>query len=423
MLNLVFYTNNNNTQIYLNIYISMNTIVMKFGGTSVAGTEKLRNIADIVIKEVKNNKIIVVLSAMAGETNKLQSYLDDFQSQYSLESDLVLTSGEQVTIGLLSAELKNKGLKSIPLLGWQIPIITDDSHERAKILHIDKKRIEKFFKKNDVIVLAGFQGISLDGEITSLGRGGSDTTAVAIASSVGAERCDIYTDVDGVYTTDPNIDQNAKKISKMSYEEMLEMASTGSKVLHTRSVELAMKNNLTLQVLSSLTKETGTFIVDEKVLIEKEIVSGVSYSKNEAKVTISGILDKPGISAKIFSLMTENNINVDMIVQNISQDGISANITFTIRQKDFNLTKSVLEHSKNSLEYKSLSLDKNVAKISVIGMGMMSQTGVAEKMFKTLAKNKINILAISTSEIKISVLIHEKHANIAVKSLHHVYNL
>ena len=401
----------------------MNTIVMKFGGTSVAGTEKLRNIADIVIKEVKNNKIIVVLSAMAGETNKLQSFLDDFASQYSLESDLVLTSGEQVTIGLLSAELKNKGIKSIPLLGWQIPIITDVSHEKAKILHIDNKRIEKFFEKNDVIVLAGFQGISLDGEITSLGRGGSDTTAVAIASSVDAKRCDIYTDVDGVYTTDPNIDKNAKKISKMSYEEMLEMASTGSKVLHTRSVELAMKNNLVLQVLSSVTKETGTFIVDEKELIEKEIVSGVSYSKNEAKVTISGILDKPGISAKIFSLMTENNINVDMIVQNISQDGISANITFTISQKDFDLTKSVIEHNHNSLKYKSLSLDKNVAKISVIGMGMMSQAGVAEKMFKTLAKNEINILAISTSEIKISVLIEEKHTNIAVKSLHEAYNL
>ena len=401
----------------------MNTIVMKFGGTSVAGTEKIRNIADIVIKEVKNNKIIVVLSAMAGETNKLQSFLDDFASQYSLESDLVLTSGEQVTIGLLSAELKNRGVKSIPLLGWQIPIITDNSHEKAKILNIDNRRIEKFFEKNDVIVLAGFQGISLDGEITSLGRGGSDTTAVAIASSVDAKRCDIYTDVEGVYTTDPNIDQNAKKISKMSYEEMLEMASTGSKVLHTRSVELAMKNNLTLQVLSSLTKETGTFIVDEKELIEKEIVSGVSYSKNEAKVTISGILDKPGISAKIFSLMTENNINVDMIVQNISQDGISANITFTISQKDFDLTESVIEKNHNSLKYKSLSLDKNVAKISVIGMGMMSQAGVAEKMFKTLAKNEINILAISTSEIKISVLIEEKHTNIAVKSLHEAYNL
>jgi len=401
----------------------MNIIVMKFGGTSVAGIEKLKNIVNIVSEEVKKNKVIVVLSAMAGETNKLQGYLDHFKSQNSIESDLVLTSGEQVTIGLLSLALKNDGIKSIPLLGWQIPIITDNNHKKAKILNINNKRIHKYFKNNEVIVLAGFQGINLDGEITSLGRGGSDTTAVAIASSVGAERCDIYTDVDGVYTTDPNIDENAKKISKMSYEEMLEMASTGAKVLQTRSVELAMKNNLTLQVLSSLTKKTGTFIVDEKELIEKEIVSGVSYSKNEAKVTISGILDKPGISAKIFSLMTENNINVDMIVQNISQDGISANITFTINQNDFDVAKSVIENSNDTLEYKSLSLDKKVAKISVVGMGMMSQSGVAEKMFKTLAKNAINILAISTSEIKISVLIDEIHTNIAVKSLHEVYNL
>jgi len=401
----------------------MNIIVMKFGGTSVAGIEKLKNIVKFVSKEIKKNKVIVVLSAMAGETNKLQGYLDNFGSKNSIESDLVLTSGEQVTIGLLSAALKNSGINSIPLLGWQIPIITDDNYENAKILKIDVKRIHKYFEIYDVIVLAGFQGINLDGNITSLGRGGSDTSAVAIASSLNAKRCDIYTDVDGVYTTDPNIDKNAKKISKMSYEEMLEMASTGAKVLHTRSVELAMKNNLTLQVLSSLTKQSGTFIVDEKELIEKEIVSGVSYSKNEAKVTISGILDKPGISAKIFSLMTENNINVDMIVQNISQDGISANITFTINQKDFDITKSVLENSKNTLRYKSLSLDNKVAKISVVGMGMMSQSGVAEKMFKTLAKNKINILAISTSEIKISVLIDEKYTNIAVKSLHDAYNL
>ena len=396
---------------------------MKFGGTSVASNDKLKNIAEIVIKELKNHKIIVILSAMAGETNKLQSYLDEFGSKNSIESDLVLTSGEQVTIGLLSAALKNKGIKSIPLLGWQVPIITDDNYEKAKILKIDKKRIEKYFEENDVIVIAGFQGVNIKGKITSLGRGGSDTTAVAIASSIGAKRCDIYTDVDGVFTTDTNIEKNAKKISKLSYEEMLEMSSTGAKVLHTRSVEHAMKNNLTLQVLSSLTKNKGTFIVDEEELIEKEIVSGVSYSKNEAKVTISGILDKPGISAKIFGLMTENNINVDMIVQNISQDGISANITFTINQKDHDLTKTVIENSKKILEYKSLLLDKNVAKISVIGMGMMSQTGVAEKMFKTLAKNAINILAISTSEIKISVLIDEKHTNIAVKSLHEVYNL
>ena len=401
----------------------MKTIIMKFGGTSVTGIQKLKNIANIVSAEVKSHKVIVVLSAMAGETNKLQSYLDELGDQNSIESDLVLTSGEQVTIGLLSSHLKAQGIKSIPLLGWQIPIITDDNHEKAKILKIDKKRIETYFENYDVIVLAGFQGINTEGNITSLGRGGSDTTAVAIASAIKAERCDIYTDVDGVYTTDPNIEKKAKKISKMSYEEMLEMASTGAKVLHTRSVELAMKNNLTLQVLSSLTKKTGTFIVDEKELIEKEIVSGVSYSDKEAKVTISGILDKPGISAQIFSLMTENNINVDMIVQNISQDGISANITFTINQKDYYLTKSVLEKSNNILNYKSLTLDKNVAKVSVIGMGMMSQSGVAEKMFKTLAKNAINILAISTSEIKISVLIDVKHTNIAVKSLHEVYNL
>ena len=401
----------------------MQTIVMKFGGTSVASIEKLKNIAKIVSAEIDNNKVIVVLSAMAGETNKLQSYLDELGEENSIESDLVLTSGEQVTIGLLSSYFKAQGFKSIPLLGWQIPIITDDNHEKAKILKIDKQRISSYFENYDVIVLAGFQGISIKGNITSLGRGGSDTTAVAIASAIDAKRCDIFTDVDGVYTTDPNIEKKAKKISKMSYEEMLEMASTGAKVLHTRSVELAMKNNLTLQVLSSLTNKTGTFIVDEKELIEKEIVSGVSYSKDEAKVTISGILDKPGISAQIFSLMTENNINVDMIVQNISQDGISANITFTINQKDYDLTKSVLENTNNLLNYKSLTLDRDVSKISVIGMGMMSQSGVAEKMFKTLAKNSINILTISTSEIKISVLIEEKHTNIAVKSLHEVYNL
>jgi len=396
---------------------------MKFGGTSVAGTEKLKNIVNFVSQEVKTFKVVVVLSAMAGETNKLQDYLNDLDVPNSIESDLVLTSGEQVTVGLLSAALKNVGIKAIPLLGWQIPIITDNNYGKAKVLKIDKARIDKYFIEKDVIVLAGFQGINLNGHITSLGRGGSDTTAVAIASAIDAERCDIYTDVEGVYTTDPNIDSNAKKISKVSYEEMLEMSSTGAKVLHTRSVELAMKNNLTLQVLSSSTNETGTFIVDEEELIEKEIVSGVSYSKNESKVTISGILDKPGISAQIFSLMNKNNINVDMIVQNISQDGISANITFTVNNKDHDLTISVLEKNKNLLNYKSISSDINVSKISVIGMGMMSQSGVAEKMFKTLAEKGINILAISTSEIKISVLIDEKYTNIAVKSLHEVYNL
>ena len=401
----------------------MNLIVMKFGGTSVGNIDKINNVAKIVEKESKSNKIIVVLSAMAGVTNKLQNYLESIGSESSPENDLVLTSGEQVSVGLLSAILKKKGVLSIPLLGWQIPIITDKYYEKAKILNIDKKAIDLHFKKVDVIVLAGFQGINTNGFITSLGRGGSDTTAVAIAAATSAERCDIYTDVEGIYSTDPNIEPNAKKIPKVSYEEMLEMSSMGAKVLQTRSVELAMKNNLTLQVLSSLTNNEGTYIVDEKQLIEKEIVSGVSYSKNEAKITISGIFDKPGISAKIFGIMGENNINVDMIVQNISQDGVFANITFTVPVKDLDFAKNLLVKSSNLLNFKSISADNNVAKVSVIGMGMMSQSGVAEKMFKTLAQNSINILAISTSEIKISVLINKKFTELAVKSLHEVYNL
>ena len=401
----------------------MNIIVMKFGGTSLGTVEKIRNVGKIVENESKNNKIIVVLSAMAGVTNQLQNYIDEIDSEPSAENDLILTSGEQVSVGLLSAILKKKGIRSKPLLGWQVPIITDQFHEKSKILNIKNETIFLNFKDFDVLVLAGFQGININGSISSLGRGGSDTTAVAIASSVKAQRCDIYTDVEGVYTADPNIVPDSKKISKVSFEEMLEMSSTGAKVLQTRSVELAMKNNLTLQVLSSFGNKEGTYIVDEKKLIEKEIVSGVSYSNNESKITISGIPDKPGISAKIFGIMAENNINVDMIVQNISQDGIFANITFTVPSKDLELANRLLKENSNNLNFKSITLNKNVAKVSVIGMGMMSQSGVAEKMFKTLADNSINILAISTSEIKISVLIDMKFTKIAVKSLHEVYNL
>ncbi len=396
---------------------------MKFGGTSVADLNKINNVANIVQKKVKRNKLIVVLSAMAGETNKLQKYIDQINSDEKIENDLIITSGENVTIGILSAVLKKKKIKSIPLLGWQIPIITDSNYQKAKILNIDRKRINKFLKKYDVIVLAGFQGIDIHGHITSLGRGGSDTTAVAIASAVKADRCDIYTDVDGVYRTDPNIVAKSKKIKKLAYEEMLEMSSMGAKVLHTRSVELAMKNNLILQVLSSLTKKPGSLILDEKKLIEKEIVSGVSYSKNESMMTISGIPDKPGISARIFGLLANKNINVDMIVQNISQDGLSANITFTVPNSEIKNAKSVLKHNLQKINYTSLKTNENVSKISVVGMGMMSQSGVAQKMFKTLANNSINILAISTSEIKVSVLIEEKYTNIAVKSLHDAYKL
>ena len=401
----------------------MKLVVMKFGGTSVGSIDKINNVANIVEKQLNNKKLIVVLSAMSGVTNKMQEYIDEIESNEIIENDLILTSGEAVSVGLLSAILKKRNIKSVPLLGWQIPIITDSNHQKAKILNIDKNRIDQFLKDYDVIVVAGFQGVDMDGNITSLGRGGSDTTAVAVAAAVDADRCDIYTDVDGVYTTDPNLEPKAKKINKLAFEEMLEMSSTGAKVLHTRSVELAMKNNLTLQVLSSITKKTGTFVVDENKLIEKEIVSGVSYSNNESKLTLSGIADKPGISATIFGLLANNNINVDMIVQNTSQDGVTANITFTVPNREIHNTKKLLEDNQNLIDFKSIETDTNISKISVIGMGMMSQSGVAKKMFTTLAENSINILAISTSEIKISVLIDKKFTKIAVKSLHEAYNL
>ncbi len=401
----------------------MKLVVMKFGGTSVGSIDKINNVANIVEKQLNDKKLIIVLSAMSGVTNKLQEYIDAIESNEIIENDLILTSGEAVSVGLLSAILKKRKIKSIPLLGWQIPIITDSDHQKAKILNIDKVRIDNYLKDYDVIVVAGFQGVDVDGFITSLGRGGSDTTAVALAAAVEADRCDIYTDVEGVYTTDPNLEPKAKKINKLAFEEMLEMSSTGAKVLHTRSVELAMKNNLTLQVLSSLTKENGTLIVDENKLIEKEIVSGVSYSNNESKLTLSGIADKPGISATIFGLLANNNINVDMIVQNTSQDGITANITFTVPNSEIHNAKKLLEENKKLIEFKSIKTDTNISKISVIGMGMMSQSGVAKKMFTTLAHNAINILAISTSEIKISVLIDKKFTKTAVNSLHEAYNL
>ena len=401
----------------------MKLIVMKFGGTSVGSIDKINNVANIVEKQVNDKKLIVVLSAMSGVTNKMQEYIDEIESNEIIENDLILTSGEAVSVGLLSAILKKRNIKSIPLLGWQIPIITDSNHQKAKILNIDKDRIYKYLNDFDVLVVAGFQGIDIDGKITSLGRGGSDTTAVAVAAAVDADRCDIYTDVDGVYSTDPNLEPKAKKINKLAFEEMLEMSSTGAKVLHTRSVELAMKNNLTLQVLSSITKQSGTLVVDENKLIEKEIVSGVSFSNNESKLTLSGIADKPGISATIFGLLANNNINVDMIVQNTSQDGVTANITFTVPNSEIHNAKKILEENQNLINFKSIESDSNISKISVIGMGMMSQSGVAKKMFTTLADNSINILAISTSEIKISVLINKKFTKIAVKSLHEAYNL
>ena len=401
----------------------MKILVMKFGGTSVADVKRIENVASIIEENYKNYKLVVVLSAMAGTTNLLQKLINEIDYPSSVENDLIITSGEQVTVGLLSMLLNKMGIKSKPMLGWQVPIITDSTAQESKILNINDKYIKAVLEKYDVIVLTGFQGVDTDCNITSIGRGGTDTTAAAVAVALKAERCDIYTDVDGVFTTDPNLNHNAKKIKSISYEEMLEMSSSGAKVLHPRSVELAMKNNLTIQVLSSMTKKNGTFIIDEKKLIEKEIVSGISYSKNESKITISGIPDKPGISAKIFGLMAKNNINVDMIVQNISQDGINANMTFTVPVKDINFSKKLLQDEHEELKYTNLTSDANIAKISVVGVGMMSQSGVAEKMFKSLADNEINILAISTSEIKISVLIDKKYTEEAVKSLHSAYKL
>ena len=401
----------------------MKILVMKFGGTSVADVKRIENVASIIEENYKNYKLVVVLSAMAGTTNLLQKLINEIDYPSSVENDLIITSGEQVTVGLLSMLLNKMGIKSKPMLGWQVPIITDSTAQESKILNINDKYIKAVLEKYDVIVLTGFQGVDTNCNITSIGRGGTDTTAAAVAVALKAERCDIYTDVDGVFTTDPNLNHNAKKIKSISYEEMLEMSSSGAKVLHPRSVELAMKNNLTIQVLSSMTKKNGTFIIDEKKLIEKEIVSGISYSKNESKITISGIPDKPGISAKIFGLMAKNNINVDMIVQNISQDGINANMTFTVPVKDINFSKKLLQGEHEELKYTNLTSDANIAKISVVGVGMMSQSGVAEKMFKSLADNEINILAISTSEIKISVLIDKKYTEEAVKSLHSAYKL
>ena len=402
----------------------MSTIVLKFGGTSVGTTDLISSAAKIIQKEYEEgHNVAVVVSAMSGATNGLIEHVNSIGQENEAEYDVVVSSGEQVTAGLMSLALNKLGIPARSWLGWQLPILTEGDHKSAMITKIVSDKIEIEFKKKRVAVLAGFQGISNDNRITTIGRGGSDNTAVFLASSLNADRCDIYTDVDGVYSTDPNLEPKAKKINKLAFEEMLEMSSTGAKVLHTRSVELAMKNNLTLQVLSSITKQSGTFVVDENKLIEKEIVSGVSFSNNESKLTLSGIADKPGISATIFGLLANNNINVDMIVQNTSQDGVTANITFTVPNSEIHNTKKLLEDNQNLIDFKSIETDTNISKISVIGMGMMSQSGVAKKMFTTLADNSINILAISTSEIKISVLINKKFTKIAVKSLHEAYNL
>tara|TARA_R110000787_G_scaffold285173_2_gene400259 strand:+ start:217077 stop:218297 length:1221 start_codon:yes stop_codon:yes gene_type:complete len=403
----------------------MARIVQKFGGTSVANTDRIKAVALRVKKAVDaGDQVAVVLSAMSGETNKLVEYVTTMSKLYDArEYDAVVATGEQVTVGLLALALQDLGVPARSWLGWQIPIRTDGVHGRARIESVETEEMQKRLEKGEVCVVAGFQGIGPDNRITTLGRGGSDTSAVALAAALGADRCDIYTDVDGVYTTDPRITPKARKIDKITYEEMLEMASVGAKVLQTRSVELAMKQKVRVQVLSSYSDEPGTLVVGEDEIVEKELVSGVAYSRDEAKITLVAVPDRPGIAAAIFGPLAENGINVDMIVQNISQDAQATDLTFTLPIADLDRATSTLEAQQENLGYRELRADNNVAKISVIGVGMRSHAGVALRMFTALAEKGINIQVISTSEIKISILIAEEYTELAVRALHTAYGL
>ena len=402
----------------------MSITVMKFGGTSVANWSRVEVVTNIIKKRLSSNKqkILVVVSAMSGETNKLIEGFKEIDNDINNpEYDVILSTGEQFSSAFLSTALNKSGIISRSLMGWQIPILTDSHYSKARILSVDTSNIKRFFKKYRVLVVAGFQGITKDNRITTFGRGGSDTSAVAMAVALKSKCCEIFTDVDGIYSADPRIVKNAKKIKKITYEEILEMASLGSKVLHPRSVELAMKYGIKIHVRSSFTKKFGTMVVKEEKTMEKEMVSGISSSDNEANITLKGIPDKPGIAAKIFGFLADLNINVDMIVQNITDDGKFASLTFTVPVEDCHKAVNKLKQSK--INFKQVKFDKNICKISIVGVGMKSNVGVAKKMFETLAKKNINIQVISTSEIKISVLISSKKKKTAIRELHKVYKL
>ena len=402
----------------------MARIVMKFGGTSVADLDRIRNVARRVKREVDNgNQVAVVVSAMSGVTNQLVKYCSDLSPLHDArEYDAVVATGEQVTSGLLAIALQDIGVDARSWQGWQIAIGTDTAHGKARIQSIDGSELIKQMDSGQVAVVAGFQGIAPDNRITTLGRGGSDTSAVALAAGLKAERCDIYTDVDGVYTTDPRIVPKARKLSKISYEEMLELASVGAKVLQTRSVELAMNERVRVQVLSSFSDLPGTMVVDEDEIVEKENVSGIAYSRDEAKITVRRVPDRPGIAATIFGALAEQNVNVDMIVQNVAADG-TTDMTFTVGKADLARAHAALGGIKSQIEYGELLEDPNVAKISVVGVGMRSHAGIANTMFRALADKAINIQVISTSEIKVSVLIAAEYTELAVRALHTAYGL
>ena len=402
----------------------MSIHVMKFGGTSVANIVRIKNIVNLINKKIQNssNKVVVVVSAMSGVTNNLVKQYKSIKKEIdNPEYDVILSTGEQHSSALISSMLNEKNNISRSMLGWQIPIITDNNYSKARILRINSQLIKSYLKKYRVLVVAGFQGVSEENRITTLGRGGSDTSAVAIAYALGLKTCEIYTDVDGIFTSDPRVVKDASKINSITYEEILELASLGSKVLHPRSVELAMKYGIRVNVKSAFKRISGTMVLKEENKIEKEIVTGITSSENDAKITLKGIPDKPGIAAEIFGILAKSNINVDMIVQNITDDGKFASITFTVPVEDE--TRAVSQLKKSKIKFKKIHSDSFICKVSIVGVGMKSNVGVAQKMFETLAKKNINIQVISTSEIKISVLIDLPKKKIALRALHKIYGL
>lgn len=403
----------------------MARIVKKFGGTSVGDVDRIKNVANRVAKAVgEGHEVVVVLSAMSGMTNTLVGYCREAAMLHDArEYDTVVAAGEQITIGLLSICLQEMGIPARSFLGWQLPIRTNNVHGAARIEEIETDAIEKCLSEGRVAVVAGFQGLAEDNRITTLGRGGSDTSAVAVAAAVKADRCDIYTDVDGVYTTDPRIVPKARKLDKITYEEMLEMASLGAKVLQTRSVALAMTHGVRTQVRSSFEDLPGTLVVSEDEIVEQEVVSGIAYSRGEAKVTVVGLEDRPGQVSHLFAPLADENINVDMIVQSASEDGASTDVTFTVPEDDLQRAVKVLETNKESMKFRDLVYTAGVVKVSVVGVGMRSHAGVARKMFDTLAEKGINVQVISTSEIKISVIIDAEYTELAVRALHTAYGL
>ena len=403
----------------------MYRIVQKFGGTSVADTQRIKEAAKkVAFEHSQGHQVVVVVSAMAGVTNKLIEFKNCVNNGLDAsEYDVVLSSGEQTSAALMALALQNMGVRARSWLGWQIPIWTDNVHGKARITGIETDLLENQLKKNEIVVVAGFQGLTPDKRITTLGRGGSDLTAVALAGALRARQCDIFTDVEGIYTCDPRIVSSASKLDKITYEEMMEMSSLGAKVLQTRAVELAMNYNVRIQVRSAFIDSPGTYLVSEDEIVEQQVVSGISHNRDEAKVTLLKVSDRPGVAAGVFGPLAEASVNVDMIVQNVSEDGKTTDLTFTVGQADLNLAVEVLETRKDEIGFHKIVADAELVKISIVGVGMRSHPGVAQTMFNALAKKGINIKVISTSEIKVSVLIDEEYTELALKTLHSAYGL